>query len=120
MANTNLVSVVIPVYNSEKYVEECIDSILNQTYDNIEIIVVDDGSEDSSLEILENFSDKIKIFSQENQGLASSLNLGISKINGNWLKWFSPDDVMYPKTIETLVNAAKQYSEDTILYSKLE
>ena len=117
MANTNLVSVVIPVYNSEKYVEECIDSILNQTYDNIEIIVVDDGSEDSSLEILENFSDKIKIFSQENQGLASSLNLGISKINGNWLKWFSPDDVMYPKTIETLVNAAKQYSEDTILYS---
>tara|TARA_B100001750_G_scaffold197565_1_gene170264 strand:- start:138 stop:1019 length:882 start_codon:yes stop_codon:yes gene_type:complete len=117
MVNTNLVSVVIPVYNSEKYVEECINSILNQTYENIEIIVVDDGSEDSSLEILENFSDKIKIFSQENQGLASSLNLGISKINGNWLKWFSPDDVMYSKTIETLVNTAKQCSEDTILYS---
>ena len=117
MANDNLVSVVIPVYNSERYLEECLDSILNQTYENIEIIAVDDGSEDSSLEVLKQFSDKIHIFSQENQGLASSLNLGISKLKGSWLKWFSPDDVMYPYTIETLVGETKKHSKDTILYS---
>ena len=117
MANDNLVSVVIPVYNSEKYLEECLDSILNQTYENIEIIAVDDGSEDSSLEVLKQFSDKIHIFSQENHGLASSLNLGISKINGYWTKWFSPDDIMHPYTIETIVNEARKCSANTIIYS---
>ena len=117
MTNSNLVSVVIPVYNSEKYLEECLDSILNQTYENIEIIAIDDGSEDSSLDILKKYSNKIRIFPQENQGLASSLNLGVSKIKGNWLKWFSPDDIMYPYTIETLVGEAKKHSDNTILYS---
>ena len=116
MTNSNLVSVVIPVYNSEKYLEECLDSILEQTYENIEIIAVDDGSEDSSLDILKRYS-KVHIFPQENQGLASSLNLGISKLKGSWLKWFSPDDVMYPYTIETLVGETKKLSKDTILYS---
>ena len=117
MQNDNLVSVIIPVYNSEKYLEECLDSILNQTYENIEIIAIDDGSEDSSLDILKKYSTKIRIFPQENQGLASSLNLGISKIKGIWIKWFSPDDVMYPYTIETLVDEIKKHDKDTILYS---
>ena len=117
MTNSNLVSVVIPVYNSEKYLEECLDSILNQTYENIEIIAINDGSEDSSLDILKKYSNKIRIFPQENQGLASSLNLGVSKIKGNWLKWFSPDDIMYPYTIETLVGEAKKHSDNTIFYS---
>ena len=116
MTNGNLVSVVIPVYNSEKYLEECLDSILEQTYQNVEIIAVDDGSEDSSLDILKRYS-KVHTFSQENQGLASSLNLGLSKIKGNWLKWFSPDDIMYPYTIETLVDEIKKHSKCTILYS---
>ena len=117
MQNDNLVSVIIPVYNSEKYLEECLDSILNQTYENIEIIAIDDGSEDSSLDILKKYSNKIHIFPQENQGLASSLNLGISQAKGIWIKWFSPDDVMYPYTIETLVGETKKLSKDTILYS---
>ena len=117
MTNSNLVSVVIPVYNSEKYLEECLDSILNQTYENIEIIAINDGSEDSSLDILKKYSNKIRIFPQENQGLASSLNLGVSKIKGNWLKWFSPDDIMYPYMIETLVGEAKKHSDNTIFYS---
>ena len=117
MVNDDLVSVVIPVYNSEKYLEACLNSILNQTYENIEIIVVDDGSTDSSLEILKQFSSKVRIFSQENNGLASSLNLGINKVRGRWLKWFSPDDIMYPYTIETLVCEAKKHSDNTILYS---
>ena len=114
---SDLVSVVIPVYNSEKFLEECLDSILSQSYRNIEIIAVDDGSTDTSPGILERYSDKINIISQKNQGLASALNLGISKMKGNWFKWFSPDDVMYSNTIETLIDETKNHSDNTILYS---
>jgi len=114
---TDLVSVVIPVYNSEKFLEECLDSILAQTYQNIEVIVVDDGSTDASPDILERYSDKINIISQKNQGLASALNLGISEMKGNWLKWFSPDDVMYPNAIEILIDETKNHSGNTIFYS---
>jgi len=113
----DLVSVVIPVYNSEKFLEECLDSILTQTYQNIEIIAVDDGSTDSSPDILERYSDKINIISQKNQGLASALNLGISKMKGNWFKWFSPDDVMHSNMIKTLIDEAKNHSDNIILYS---
>ena len=116
MMTLDLVSVVIPVYNSERYLEECLDSVISQTYQNIEIIAVDDGSDDSSLDILKKYSDKVNVFSQKNNGLASVLNLGISKMKGRWLKWFSPDDVVYPYTIETLVDGAKKHY-DTILYS---
>ena len=114
---SDLVSVVIPVYNSEKFLEECLDSILTQTYQNIEIIAIDDGSTDSSPDILERYSDKINIISQKNQGLASALNLGISKMKGDWFKWFSPDDVMHSNTIETLIDEAKNHSDNIILYS---
>jgi len=114
---SDLVSVVIPVYNSEKFLEECLDSIFTQTYQNIEIIAVDDGSTDSSPDILERYSDKINIISQKNQGLASALNLGISKMKGSWFKWFSPDDVMYSNTIETLIDEAKNHPDNTIIYS---
>jgi len=114
---SDLVSVVIPVYNSERYLEECLDSVISQTYQNIEIIAIDDGSTDSSLNILEKYSNKVNIFSQKNNGLASALNLGINKMKGSWFKWFSPDDVMYPYTIETLIDETKKLSDDTIIYS---
>lgn len=115
----DLVSVIIPVYNSEKYLEECLNSVISQTYQNIEIIVVDDGSTDSSPDILKNYSDNVVVLSQDNSGLASALKFGISKMNGTWFKWFSPDDVMYPYTIKTLVDIAKKHS-DTIVYSNWE
>jgi len=117
MMNSDLVSVVIPVYNSERYLEECLNSVISQTHQNIEIIAVDDGSTDSSLEILKKYSDKVNVISQKNNGLASALNLGISKMKGYWFKWFSPDDVMYPYTIETLVDEAKKHPDNTIIYS---
>ena len=117
MAQNKLVSVIIPVYNSAKFLEECLNSILEQTYPNIEIITIDDESTDSSIDILKSYSNKIHVFTQKNQGLASSLNLGISKIQGNWVKWFSPDDVMCPNTIEMLVDKAEECGNDTIVYS---
>ena len=117
MMTSKLVSIIIPVYNSEKFLAKCLDSILEQTYQNIEIIVVDDGSTDSSPDILKRYSDKILIFSQKNNGLASALNLGISKMKGHWLKWFSPDDVMFSNTLEQLVDTTKHLSDNVIIYS---
>jgi len=108
---------MIPIYNSEIFLRESIESVLSQTYSNIEIICVNDGSTDSSLDILNHFSDKIIIISQKNQGLASALNTGIEAISGRWFKWFSPDDEVYPSSIEQLVNTAKDLDDNTIIYS---
>ena len=76
-------------------------------------------STDNSLEILKQYSDKITIISQENHGLASALNAGIKQMKGIWFKWFSPDDIMYPYTILTLIDEAKN-NPNTILYSNWE
>lgn len=119
-SNNDKVSVVIPVYNSAKFLRESIDSVLNQTYQNIEIIAVNDGSTDNSFEVLEKYSDRIIVISQPNQGLISALNTGIEKTNGKWFKWFSPDDVLYPDAIETLVKTANSLLENTIIYSNWE
>ena len=120
MNSLDLVSVVVPVYNSEKYLKNCLESILNQNYSSIEILAIDDGSTDKSLEILKNYSDQIHILSQPNLGLAKALNSAIKKMKGRWLKWFSPDDTLYPDAIETLVNTTKKLPENTIIYSNWE
>ena len=114
MSSNELVSIIIPIYNSEKYLKECLDSLFEQTYENIEIIAVNDGSTDRSLEILQDYSEKIQIFSQKNNGLYSALKVGISEIQGKWCKWFSPDDVLYPNAIEIQVNEAKKQNIDQI------
>jgi hypothetical protein len=116
---SELVSIVVPIYNSAQFLKESLESIINQTYSNIEIICVNDGSTDNSLEILKLFSDKITIINQENQGLASALNAGIKIANGKWFKWFSPDDIMYSYAIESLVNVAKK-DPNIIVYSNWE
>ena len=111
------VSVIIPVYNSEKFLKQSIESVINQTYENTEIIAVDDGSTDSSGEILKQYLGKIKVISQENKSLASALNTGLKTITGKWFKWFSPDDILYPDALETLVSELKNLSDNTIIYS---
>jgi len=111
------VSVIIPVYNSEKFLKESIESILSQSYENIEIIAVDDGSTDNSLEILNQFKGDIIVIHQKNQGLAGALNTGIKKMTGKWFKWFSPDDIMNPDAIETLVRKGIELGENCIVYS---
>jgi len=108
------------VYNSEKFLSESIESVLNQTYKNLEIIAVDDGSTDSSPEILKKLSKKITILTQPNHGLSSALNLGIKKMNGKWFKWFSPDDILQPNAIEILVQEATKLPENSIVYSNWE
>ena len=116
------VSIIIPVYNAEKYLEECLESALNQTYSNTEIIAVNDGSTDNSLEILKKYSNKLKIISKKNGGTASALNAGIKVAKGEWIKWLASDDVLYPQAIEELIIEAKKLSDkkNTILYSNYE
>jgi glycosyltransferase involved in cell wall biosynthesis len=112
------VSIIIPIYNAEKYLNECIESALNQTYEEIEVIAINDGSTDNSLKILEKYADKIRIFSKQNGGTASAFNLGIKNMTGEWFKWLSADDVLYPNAVEELISEAKKLNDNnTILYS---
>jgi glycosyltransferase involved in cell wall biosynthesis len=99
------------VYNAEKYLRDCIESALNQTYKEIEIIAVNDGSTDNSLKILEKYADKIRIFSKQNGGTASAFNLGIKNMTGEWFKWLSADDVLYPNTIEELISEVRKIKD---------
>ena len=99
-------SIVIPVYNAERYLDECIRSALDQTHRDAEIIAVDDGSTDSSPEILEGYADRIRVFRKPNGGTASALNHGIRRMEGEWFKWHSADDLLKPHALETLCGAA--------------
>lgn len=116
---SGLVSIIIPVYNAQDYLAECLDSALNQTYDKIEVIAINDGSTDNSLDILKKYSDKIKIISKKNGGTASALNEGIKVMTGTWFKWLSADDLLYPNAIEDLILEATKVenNENMIFYS---
>ena len=100
-----LVSIVIPVYNGSNYMREAIDSALMQTYENIEIVVVNDGSKDEgkSDAIARSYGDKIRYFPKENGGSSSALNKGIAEMKGEWFSWLSHDDLYYPEKIEKQV-----------------
>ena len=107
------VSIIIPVYNVEKYLERCVDSALNQTYENLEIILVNDGSTDNSLQICEKYQteNRVKIFSEENRGLPTARNLGVKKSSGDYIFFLDSDDWLDKDLIEKLV---KSNSEKTL------
>lgn len=113
----DLVTIVIPVYNSEKFLKHTINSVLNQTYKNIEIIAIDDGSTDNSLSILEEFSESISILKQNHSGLGVALNRALEVMHGKWLKWISPDDILFPEFISQIFSESNNLSENVILYS---
>ena len=114
------VSIIIPVYNAEKYLDKCITSALHQTYENIEIIAVNDGSTDNSLQILKKYSNKIKIIDKINGGTATALNAGIKAMTGEWFKWLSADDILLENSIESFIQETKKIDSEshmTIFYS---
>lgn len=94
------VSVVIPNYNYEKYVARTINSVLAQTYPNLEIIVIDDGSKDNSLEVLKSFGDKIKVVRQKNQGVSRARNYGVELSSGEYIAFLDADDLWLSDKIE--------------------
>lgn len=101
-----LVSIVIPVYNVEKYIRECVDSIINQTYSNIEIILVDDGSKDASGEICDEYArkdDRVTVFHQSNQGVVRARKCGIEHASGEYLCFVDADDCIQEEMIEFFI-----------------
>ena len=101
------ISIIVPVYNSEKYLEENIKSILNQTYKNIEVIYINDGSTDNSLNILKKYKGKIIILNQKNQGAPVSRNKGLKIATGDYVMFFDSDDILNENAIEVLINNSK-------------
>ena len=91
--NNPLISIIVPVYNSEKYIKECLDSIVDQTYSNLEIIIINDGSIDKSLEIIKSYKDKrIILISKENGGVSSARNEGLKQATGDYVIFVDSDD----------------------------
>lgn len=116
------VSVVIPVYNVEEFLDECLDSIVNQTLNDIEIICVDDGSTDKSLDIINFYAKKdkrIKVFSQKNGGHAVATNKGMSMAKGEYLYLMDSDDWLELTALEETYNHAKNTSADFVMFKSM-
>lgn len=116
------VSVVIPIYNVEEYLEECLDSIVNQTFTDLEIICVNDGSKDNSLEILKEYAkqdDRIIVIDQENGGHAVATNVGMDKATGKYLFLMDSDDKLKLDAIELTYNAAEEKNVDFVLFQAI-
>jgi glycosyltransferase involved in cell wall biosynthesis len=121
MTENPKISIVIPVYNGENYLHEAIDSALAQTYQNVEVIVVNDGSTDNTEKIALLYEDKIRYFKKENGGTSTALNLGIKNMTGSYFSWLSHDDIYYPNKIARQVEElSKLEDKNTILMSDLD
>jgi len=117
------VSIVIPVYNGSNYMRDAIDSALNQTYENCEVIVVNDGSKDEGKteEIAKSYGDRIRYFYKENGGVATAVNMGIEKMTGDYFAWLSHDDMFTPDKIEKQMLAAEEAGEtEAIVHSNFD
>lgn len=110
------ISVIVPVYNVEKYLKQCLDSIVNQTYKNLEIIIVNDGTKDNSMKIVENYlqDNRIKVINKENGGLASARNSGLEKVTGKYISFIDSDDWIELNMYEELVSQIND--EDILIY----
>lgn len=111
----DLISIVIPVYNVEHYLERCLESVINQTYKNIEIILVDDGSTDNSGNLCDIYAKKdlrIKVYHKDNGGLSDARNYGISMSNGKYISFIDSDDYVASDMIEALYKALCQHKTD--------
>lgn len=112
---SSLISTLIPVYNSEKYLRRCLDSIVNQTYKNLQLVIVDDGSNDNSLAICKEYAERhdfIEIYHQENAGVAAARNALLDKAKGDYAIFIDSDDWIEPDMIEGLLHYIAEYDLD--------
>lgn len=100
-----LVSVIMPAYNAEIYIREAINSVLNQTHSNWELIIINDGSTDKSEEIIKSYSDqRIKLFNQTNKGVSAARNVGLAEMQGEYFSFLDADDLLTPNSISSRMN----------------
>lgn len=114
-----LVSVVVPIYNVEKYLNRCISSIVSQTYSNLEIILIDDGSPDNCPQICDEWAEKdsrIVVIHKENEGAGIARNVGIDHAKGAYICFFDSDDYIEPDTIEACVEAARENNAELVVF----
>ena len=115
-----LISIVIPVYNAEKYLEQCLNSIKNQTYKNFEVILVNDGSDDNSENICKSFSEedaRFKYFTKSNGGASSARNFGLDNVTGDYITFIDADDWVDENHLEVLINNIKDNNSDMAISS---
>lgn len=115
--NDLLISVIIPVYMAEKFLHRCVNSVLNQTYQNFEIILINDGSKDKSGMICDEYAKKdkrIKVIHQENQGVSAARNKGLDMARGEWIYFLDSDDYISPKSFELLMCVQKEDDYDIV------
>lgn len=122
--SSDLISIVLPTYNGEKYLRESLDSILAQSYTNWELIIVNDASSDSTLEIAKEYANKDKrisvISNQSNQKLPKSLNIGFANAKGAYLTWSSDDNLYKPKALEKMLNALKSNPDSSMAHCDMD
>ncbi len=112
------VSIIIPVYNSEKYLRKCLESVINQNYKDKEIIVVYDESQDNTYKIPNEFQHQITVIEKNSGSVTKAVNDAINVMTGDWAMYFGSDDILYPHAIEDLISEAKKLNDVTrILYS---
>lgn len=112
-----LVSIIVPAYNAEKYISRCIESILSQSYENIELIIINDGSSDDTGKIIEKYSsvdDRIRIFNVPNGGVSCARNIGILQAQGKYCQFVDADDMLMMNAVYTEVQAAELYDADVV------
>ena len=113
-----LISIIIPVYNVEKYLPKCLDSVINQTYQNLEIICINDSSPDNSLSILEEYAEKdkrIKIITKDNTGVSNARNSGLDIASGEYIMFIDADDWVSINICEAMYNIAKEKNIDVVM-----
>jgi len=111
------VSIIIPVYNAEKFIKKTIESVLSQTYKDYEIIIVDDGSTDNSKKILDEFKDKVRYFKQANSGVSSARNRAIKEAKGEYIALLDQDDLWYSEKLKKQINFIKKNPNAGMVYS---
>ena len=110
------ISIIVPIYNAEKYIEKCIDSLINQTKKELEFILINDGSTDSTDELIKKYSDKrIKYFKNKNQGIGKTRNFGIEKSTGKYLMFIDSDDYLKENTCEALYRRITKDKSDLVI-----
>lgn len=117
MVENNLVSIIVPVYNAQRFLKECAQSILSQDYKNLELILVDDGSADSSYEIcleLAAADSRVRVFHNENHGVSFTRNFGIDAANGDYICFIDSDDLISPDYISNLMNSLTSADADLV------
>ncbi|QQP69593.1 glycosyltransferase [Carnobacterium sp. CS13] len=119
MKNNPIVSVIVPVYNVETYIEECLDSIVKQNYPHLEIIVVDDGSTDDSNQLVKNYleDERILFIEQENKGLSGARNSGLKKATGKYILFVDSDDYIGLTMLENLVSLMEESQADLVRFN---